>query len=63
MQEVDPGSPVACVAPYGVVLAAGASGVEHFPPGEVAVEGVLTMRLLLHHGKHHHHGKHPLELH
>jgi hypothetical protein len=44
-QNVDTGLPVAGVAPIGVVVAAGTSGVEQIPPGEDAVEGVWAMCL------------------
>jgi hypothetical protein len=39
------GLPVAGVAPIGVVVTVGMSGVEQFPPGEDAVESVWAMCL------------------
>ena len=42
-QKIDTGSPVAGVAPYGVVLAAGESRMEQLPLVQGAGEGVLSM--------------------
>jgi hypothetical protein len=44
-QKFDTGLPVAGVAPIGVVVTVGMSGAEQVPPGEDAVESVLTMCL------------------
>jgi hypothetical protein len=44
-QKIDTGSPVAGVAPYGVVLAAGESRMEQLPLVQEAYEGVLSMRI------------------